>query len=326
MASVAVAPLVESVASATILRRILKVGKAHTQLEGAGFEVRRPFPSRAIPDSMADPFLLLDEFGPVDREAGGPGAPWHPHRGFDTVTYLKAGESAHQDSMGNSGRLVAGEVQWMRAGAGVIHDEGRDHPGGLSHGFQIWVNLPQALKMSPPMYQQLSAETFVWTEYPSAANHKTKVKVIAGELPCSKSPLELSTPVLVADIVVERRGRAQILVPADLDTAIFYVYGGEGRAFDGADDKVGSVVRNGDFVVFQEPEESLRTTRAATFLGVENSGDDELQILLLSGKKLREPIARAGPFVMNTEAELEQAYKDYRAGTLAQVKGISHVY
>ena len=142
--------------------RLIKKFKAHSQKEGAGFVVRRPIGGPHLLDSVADPFLLLDELGPVEYAKGEfPGAPWHPHRGFDTVMYLKEGEGAHRDSMGNSGVLRAGDCQWMTAASGIVHDEGRDHPGGTLHGFQCWVNLPAKHKMDPPKYQDVFGHTII---------------------------------------------------------------------------------------------------------------------------------------------------------------------
>eukprot|EP01083_Nonionella_stella_P050197 133604_1 len=148
-----------------ICRKIVKHFQAHSQKEGAGFTVHRPIGSWHMNETESDPFLMLDEVGPkVYKIDEFEGAPWHPHRGFDTVMYMKSGEGTHQDSMGTKGILVAGDVQWMTAGSGIIHDEGKDHPGGLLHAFQMWVNLPKKYKMCDPQYQQITAKNFPFLE------------------------------------------------------------------------------------------------------------------------------------------------------------------
>jgi redox-sensitive bicupin YhaK (pirin superfamily) len=226
------------------------------------------------------------------------GAPWHPHRGFDTVMYLKAGEGKHQDSTGNSGIVRAGEVQWMSAASGIIHDEGREHPGGLLHGFQLWVNLPAKNKMDPPSYQQLKRETF--TQHTVAPG--VKVKIIAGKIEgVGSSPFALKMPVLYADVEAEPNASAFIPIGKELETAFIYMYEGTAAFQDAAKEHKAS--RKGT-IFFNSDGDGIQFTASET----------GAKFILLCGKPLKEPIARHGPFVMNTQAEIRQAFQDYEAG------------
>lgn len=330
------------------MRRIAKIFTAHRQREGAGFIVTRPFPSGNLKDADTDPFLMLDAFGPTMTDYRSPGAPWHPHRGFDTVTYFKQGAGAHQDSMGNKGIVREGEVQWMRAGSGVIHDEGnpgltRDDPPRPSMGFQMWVNLPAAMKMSPPDYRQLTADTFVWKPYGGLGSTGTKVKLIAGSLEEGEaaglaSPLNdaLAVSVLVADVEMVPGSQCVLPIPEGMETAIVFVYRGTVRAFNGAKDVGGSPASRGDCIVYGVDGGALKlATPEPDEFGPEHElpeqpTTDDLEkaarqfrgaaFMVMAGKRLREPIARHGPFVMNTEEELVQAFKDYQTGKLATVR------
>jgi len=299
-----------STTGATI-RTIAKVFTAHTQKEGAGFLVNRPFPGRVISDADSDPFLLLDELGPMDADRKSfPGAPWHPHRGFDTVTYLKKGEGAHQDSMGNKGVVRAGEVQWMSAASGIIHDEGREHPGGELHGFQMWVNLPALHKMDPPRYQHLTKETFQWVDF----GKNSKVKVIAGSIEgATKSPFTLTVPVLYADVNLGADSSVELPIDSSFETAIVYVYDGEGIVYNGPRDVTGTLVYRKDTVVYSSEPIANSVLKITSTSGV--------SVMVMAGKRIGEPVARYGPFVMNTQAELDQAVKDYQTGKLVREKG-----
>jgi redox-sensitive bicupin YhaK (pirin superfamily) len=339
--------------TAPSIRRIAKIFTAHRQREGAGFIVSRPFPSRNLADADTDPFLLLDALGPTMVDHRSPGAPWHPHRGFDTVTYFKRGSGGHQDSMGNKGVVREGEVQWMRAASGVIHDEG--HPGITrndaprpSEGFQLWVNLPAALKMSAPDYRHLTAETFVWRDYAVHGATGTKVKVIAGELGEEaaglRSPLTdaLAVPVLYADVDMAPGGKCHLPIPDGMQTALLYVYRGAARVFNGAKDGAGGEVRRGDCVVYDTSDGGARVEAmegdeyppydpaaeptTTEELEEANQKHHGVSFLLLAGRRIGEPIARQGPFVMNTEAEIEQAFRDYQRGTLATTKATETRY
>lgn len=259
---------------------------------------------------QVDPFLLLDHFGPIDYAPGeAKGAPNHPHRGFETVSYLLEGEFEHKDSMGNHGLIDAGGAQWMTAGAGVIHDEMPSQKirreGGRVHGFQIWVNLPKRDKMMPPRYQDIPA-----AKIPVATSDdgKTKVRVVAGSSLGVSAVIETRTPIFYLHFTLQPGARHVQQVPSGY-TALAYVISGELTAGENQ-----TVARESDMAMFddQGDEVVLRVAEAA-------SGPAEF--LLLGGEPLREPVARYGPFVMNTRQEIEQAFDDYRAGKLGQLRG-----
>ena len=330
-------------------RRISKVFTAHRQREGAGFVVVRPFPSANLKDEASDPFLLLDNFGPKMVDHRSPGAPWHPHRGFDTVTYFKRGEGAHQDSMGNKGIVRAGEVQWMRAGSGIVHDEGGPNmkpndPPQPMEGFQLWVNLPAALKMSPPSYKHLTAESFQWRDFTAQGSTGTRIKVVAGTLGDDDDATSvgaqlgesLGIPILYADVELAPGATCTIPVPPNMETCLVYVYKGTLRAFNGDRDSAGASAKRGDCVVFAAEAGALRISALDAAEYPESTRlpdaptDDDLEteaftyrgaaFLIIAGQPIREPIARHGPFVMNTNEELLQAFHDYESGKLAKVR------
>lgn len=275
-------------------------------LEGGGFLVRRPFPKAAFSDF--DPFLLLDEMGPMEVAPGeAKGAPDHPHRGFETVTYLLSGDMEHKDSRGHAGRLRPGDVQWMTAGAGVIHAEmpsrefARD--GGRMHGFQLWVNLPQRDKMMNPRYQEIPASQIPKT---TSADGLVKVNVIAGEAMGEKSVIETRTPIIYLHYKIEPGGAATQQVPRAYN-AFAYVVEGEGL-FGAESERAG----DGQMVQFAQDSDEVR---------MENPADAKatLEVLLIAGVPLNEPVARYGPFVMNTETEIRQAIEDYRLGRMGAI-------
>jgi hypothetical protein len=284
-------------------RPIVSVIDSLRTLEGGGFPVRRPFPTPSL--MQVDPFLLLDHLGPVKWGPGeGIGAPDHPHRGFETVTYLLSGGFQHKDSAGHSGKLTPGDVQWMTAGAGVVHSELPSDEfmcmGGVMHGFQIWVNLPARDKMMKPRYQEIPA-----ARIPEAVSKdgKVKVRLIAGESLGKSAVIETRTPIMYLHFTVQPGGEIVQPVPAD-HTAIAYVIDGELRAGpDGRAVKEGQMARYG----------SGEAVRLA-------AGDSAAaNLLLLTGVPLNEPVARYGPFVMNTRAEIEQAFADYKARRLGSI-------
>ncbi len=281
------------------------VGSVET-FEGAGFLVRRPFPKPAL--QMFDPFLLLDEMGPVDLAPGGAkGAPDHPHRGFETVTYVLSGEMEHKDSRGHSGRLGPGDVQWMTAGAGVIHSEMPSaefsRRGGRMHGFQLWVNLPKRDKMMAPRYQEIPA-----ARIPTARSEDglVTVRVIAGEALGARAVIETRTPIIYLHFTVRPGGRVVQPVPAEYN-AFAYVVDGEGVF--GAD---GERAGDGQMVMFSRDGGEVTVENPAGSAG-------PLELLLIAGAPLDEPVARYGPFVMNTEAEIYQAVEDYRSGRMGEI-------
>jgi quercetin 2,3-dioxygenase len=276
-------------------------------LEGGGFLVRRPFPKASF--SEFDPFLLLDEMGPMDVGPGqAKGAPDHPHRGFETVTYMLSGEMEHKDSRGHSGRLTAGDVQWMTAGAGVIHSEMPSkeflRSGGRMHGFQLWVNLPKRDKMTKPRYQEIPG-----TQIPKATSSDglVTVAVIAGEAMGEKAVIETRTPIIYLHYQIKPGGVATQMVPSGYN-AFAYVIDGEGL-FGSEAERAG----DGHMVLFASDGDEVR---------IENPSDAKstLEVLLIAGVPLNEPVARYGPFVMNTEAEIRQAFQDYQLGRMGTIE------
>lgn len=284
-------------------RTIERTYPAIRTTEGGGFIVHRPFPTRMLMDF--DPFLLLDEMGPVDYAPGeAKGAPDHPHRGFETVTYALEGQFGHKDSAGHSGTLHAGDVQWMTAGAGVVHSEMPDpefvRTGGRVHGLQLWVNLPRSDKMIPPRYQEMpSAQIPVAT----SEDGKVRVKVIAGEALGVKAAIETRTPILYQHFTLQPGAKMVHPVPPNYRV---FAYGLSGKGLYGeARREVGAQ----QMVVFNNDGDTV--TLAA--------GDEPLDVLLLGGVPLKEPVVRYGPFVMNTEDEIRQAVLDYQAGRMGQI-------
>ena len=286
-------------------RQVENVVTAHRQLEGGGFEVRRPFPTGRLP--LVDPFLLLDEMGPADYAPGqAVGAPDHPHRGFETVTYMLSGGFEHEDSAGNRGTIARGDVQWMTAGRGVVHSEMpsrhiREH-GGRVHGFQIWVNLPAADKMMAPRYQEVPGTRIPEATSPDGRAH---VRVIAGEALGAKAVIDTRTPIAYHDWTLQPG--ASVVTPVAADhNAFVYVF--EGAALIG---DPGRTVKDGELALLG-PGESVRLAAPA-------DAQAPARLLLLAGQPLREPVARYGPFVMNTEAEIHRAIEDFRAGRLGEI-------
>jgi redox-sensitive bicupin YhaK (pirin superfamily) len=284
------------------VREASSVVTAHRQLEGAGFVVRRPFPTLGL--QQVDPFLLLDELGPVDYAPGeAVGAPDHPHRGFETVTYALAGEFEHEDSAGHRGVLRAGDVQWMTAGAGIVHSEMPSRrlreEGGRVHGFQIWVNLPARLKLSRPRYQEIPA-----TSIPSAASDDglARVHVIAGEALGARAVIDTNTPIVFQDWTLEPGADVTTALPAD-HGGMVYVF--EGSAALGAS---GRELVEGQLAV-------LGAGDVVRLRGTSERG----RLLLLGGVPIGERVARHGPFVMNDERELRQAFQDYQSGRMGEI-------
>jgi redox-sensitive bicupin YhaK (pirin superfamily) len=295
-----------SISNETKVRSVAGIVDSIETLEGGGFLVRRPFPKPAF--SEFDPFLLLDEMGPMEVAPGeAKGAPDHPHRGFETVTYLLSGEMEHKDSRGHSGRLRPGDVQWMTAGSGVIHSEMPSsefqRTGGRMHGFQLWVNLPRAEKMAPPRYQEIPSE-----QIPKATSDDglVTVSVIAGEALGRKALIETHTPIIYLHFEIKPGGVVTQSVPADYN-AFAYIVAGKGL-FGTA----GQSAADGRMVLFAQDGDEVR---------IENAADatNTLNVLLLAGLPLQEPIARYGPFVMNTREEIQQAFEDYRLGRMGTI-------
>ncbi len=286
------------------VREVARQVTAHKQREGGGFIVRRPVPTEGL--LQVDPFLLIDELGPVDYAPGEAlGAPDHPHRGFETVTYVLEGGGEHEDSAGHRGEIRPGGVQWMTAGAGIVHSEmparGLRENGGRMHGFQIWVNLPARLKMTRPRYQEIAPEAIPTAATPDGL---ARVKVIAGEALGARAVIDTHTPITYQDWTLEAGADVTIDLSRE-QSALVYVF--EGQLSVGEEQRaVGSgqmaILGAGDAVRLRGPAEG-RAARA----------------LLLAGVPLGEPVARYGPFVMNHPSELEQAFRDYRTGKMGEI-------
>jgi len=275
-------------------------------LEGGGFLVRRPFPKAAF--SEFDPFLLLDEMGPMDVAPGeGKGAPDHPHRGFETVTYMLSGDMEHKDSSGHAGQLRAGDVQWMTAGSGVVHAEMPSaefmRKGGRMHGFQLWVNLPQRDKMIKPRYQEIPSSRIPKV---TSADGLVSVSVIAGEAMGQKAVIETRTPIIYLHYRIKPGGFVTQQVPRAFNAFAYVV---EGDGLFGAEGERGA---DGQMVMFAPDGDEVRIENPAV-------AAETLEVLLIAGVPLNEPIARYGPFVMNTEAEIHQAFEDYRRGRMGVI-------
>ncbi|MBD2538151.1 pirin family protein [Coleofasciculus sp. FACHB-SPT36] len=288
------------------MRTVAGIINSVETLEGEGMLVRRPFPKSAF--SHFDPFLLLDELGPVDFEPGqAKGAPDHPHRGFETVSYILEGRLEHKDSQGHAGHLNPGDVQWMTAGAGVVHSEMPEREfarsGGRLHGLQLWVNLPRQDKMMKPRYQEISAE-----QIPTAQTDDglVTVKAIAGEALGVKSAIATQTPIMYLHFTLQPGGTVVQPVPKEYN-AFTYVLDGEGL-FGADKERAG----DGQMVLFAQDGGEV---------AIANPSDarSPLDVLLIAGVPLNEPVVRYGPFVMNTEAEIVQAIEDYRNGRMGSI-------
>jgi len=282
-----------------------RVVPARRQTEGGGFSVRRPFPVPGI--DQVDPFLLLDEMGPSDYGPGeAVGAPDHPHRGFETVTYMLEGVFEHADSAGHRGRIGPGDVQWMTAGDGVVHSElpSREivREGGRVHGFQLWVNLPARDKRMRPRYQELSAERI-----PKAATSDglARAVVIAGNALGVQAAIDTRIPILFHDWTLLPGGSVDLDIPAGFG-AFAYVFSGSVHLGAG-----GREVRDGEMALLS-PGDVLEIRKPP-------ADGDTARFLLLGAVPLREPMARYGPFVMSTRAEIEEAFADHQAGRLGRI-------
>ncbi len=270
-------------------------------MEGEGVLVHRAFPNNRI--SELDPFLLLDHMGPMDLKPGeAKGFPDHPHRGFETVTYLLAGEFQHRDSFGHHGELQAGDVQWMTAGSGLVHSEVPSQNivknGGKLEGFQLWINLPKKDKMKAPHYQEVKANLI-----PQAIAEGVRAKVIAGEALGVKGAVETHIPIQYLHFVLKAGAKVTHVVPATLN-AMVYVIRGEATVAGRPVSKyhLASLANDGDTV-------ELGATPSGT------SGDGT-ELLFLAAEPIGEPVARYGPFVMNTRQELQEAFDDFHAGKM----------
>ena len=310
-------PRITAVPPGTRSRPVRSVSTAPSGLEGEGFPVRRAF--AGVDMAELDPFVHLDQIGEVDYAPGEPkGTPWHPHRGFETVTYVMDGLLRHADSTGGGGLISDGDTQWMTAGKGILHIETPPEEvvaaGGLFHGLQLWVNLPRAQKWVDPQYQDLPGGdvTLVASDDGGAL-----VRVIAGDVAGHRGPGSTHTPMTMVHASVAPGARLVVPWPRHFN-ALAYVLGGLGT--------VGTErhpLRTGQLAVFGPASGPLSgapgdavTVEAAP---KQESRTPSLEVLLLGGQPIREPVAWYGPFVMNTEREIRQAFEDFRAGRLGSV-------
>jgi len=288
-------------------RPVTRIVTAPKTLEGAGFQVRRPFPGEL---EDADPFLLLDHLGAVEYGPGeAKGAPWHPHRGFETVTYIIDGAVEHHDSTGGGGLITDGATQWMTAGAGILHDEMPPEQlvrtGGLFHGVQLWVNLPGSLKWTPPRYQDIGADRVTLL---TSDDGGALVRLIAGELAGHEGPGSTWTPISYAHASISPGAQLQVPWRPDFN-ALVYALSGSGTV--GTERRP---LREGQLAVFG-PGEAISVQADPG----QESRSPNLEVLLLGGRPIGEPTVFYGPFVMNTRDEIVQAIADYRAGRMGTI-------
>ncbi|MGW2397722.1 pirin family protein [Kitasatospora sp. NPDC001664] len=288
-------------------RPVLAVVTAPEGFEGEGFPVRRAFAK--INTKYLDPFIMMDQMGEVEYAAGEPkGTPWHPHRGFETVTYLIDGEFIHKDSHGGGGHLGGGDTQWMTAGSGILHIETPPESlvltGGLFHGIQLWVNLPAADKMTQPRYQDIHGGHVKLLTTPDGG---AVLRLIAGQLDGHEGPGITHTPITLLHATVTPG--AELTLPWRQDyNALAYVLNGDGTI--GAERRP---IRTGQSAVFGEGDTLTIAADAK-----QDSRHPNLDVIILGGQPIREPVAHYGPFVMNSHRELEQAMRDFQSGAFGQ--------
>jgi redox-sensitive bicupin YhaK (pirin superfamily) len=289
-------------------RPVTSVTTAPRGFEGEGFPVRRAF--AGVDLRALDPFIHMDQMGEVEYAPGEPkGTPWHPHRGFETVTYMIDGEMAHSDSNGGGGLITNGDTQWMTAGAGILHIETPpEHlvmSGGLFHGFQLWVNLPKALKFAPARYQDIRATSVALL---SSADGGALIRVIAGEIAGHAGPGSTHTPIALVHATVSPGATLSLPWRTDFN-ALAYVLAGHGTVGDER-----RPIEAGQLAVFGAGDTVTVAAGSSP-----DSRAPELDVLFLGGLPIREPVVAYGPFVMNTKAELMQAFEDYQAGRLGSI-------
>ncbi|GAA0422671.1 pirin family protein [Streptomyces luteireticuli] len=289
-------------------RPVLHVATAPQGLEGEGFPVRRAF--AGIDYRYLDPFIMMDQMGEVEYAPGEPkGTPWHPHRGFETVTYMIDGIMNHRDSHGGGGTITDGDTQWMTAGSGLLHIEAPPEAlvvsGGLFHGLQLWVNLPAKDKMMAPRYQDIGRGR---VRLLSSADGGALLRLIAGEIDGHEGPGVTHTPITMLHVSLSPGAELTLPWPTGFN-ALAYAMAGRGTA--GAE---GRPFRSGQSVVFGDGD--AVTVRADA---EQESRSPDFEVVLLGGRPIREPMAHYGPFVMNSHVELAQAFDDFKAGRLGTV-------
>jgi quercetin 2,3-dioxygenase len=298
---VLVLPRVPVLDPTTRFRGVRRLITAPSGFEGEGFPVRRAF--AGVPLTELDPFVHLDQMGEVDYAPGEPkGTPWHPHRGFETVTYIIDGIFDHQDSNGGGGTITNGDTQWMTAGQGILHIEAPpEHlvvSGGLFHGLQLWVNLPRAKKMSPPRYQDIRGKAAALLTSPDGG---ALIRVIAGSLAGHDGPGVTHTPITITHVTLQPGAQLDLPWRPDFN-ALVYVLSGRGSVSSRQDP-----IHMGQLAVLGAGD-ALRV-----------NATDLMELFIMGGEPIQEPVAHYGPFVMNTRAELLQAFEDYQAGRLGVI-------
>ncbi|MFF3380486.1 pirin family protein [Streptomyces sp. NPDC002680] len=292
----------------TAFRPVRRLTTAQHDFEGEGFPVRRAF-AGVLPTEL-DPFIHMDHIGKVEQAPGEPqGTPWHPHRGFETVTYLIDGAVEHQDSNGGGGLITDGDTQWMTAGSGILHIEKPPErlvqSGGVAHGVQLWVNLPRAKKMSPPRYQDIKGKHTGLVTTPDGG---ALIRVIAGDIAGHTGPGITHTPITVAHLTIEPG--AQVDLPWDpAYSALVYALAGHGTV--GVESRP---IQEGRLAILGSGD-ALRLTADPA----QESRSPQLELFVLGGLPIREPVFQYGPFVMNTREEVQHAFEDYQAGRLGLI-------
>jgi len=301
-------PVVVEEPSRSVVRPVRSLTTAPAGLEGEGFPVRRAFAGVSL--SELDPFVHMDQMGEVDYAPGEPkGTPWHPHRGFETVTYLIDGTFVHQDSNGGGGRISNGDTQWMTAGAGILHIEAPPEElvvsGGLFHGIQLWVNLPAANKWNPPRYQDIRGRDEVLLR---SADGGALIRLIAGELGSWRGPGSTFTPITLAHLTISPGAEVDLPWPSEYNALVYSL---AGRGVVGAERRP---IGTSQLAVLG-PGDVVRVGASTT----QESRHENLEVLLLGGRPIREPVVHWGPFVMNTKEEITEALSDYQAGRIGQI-------
>ena len=297
--------------SVSVDRPVISVTTAPTGYEGEGFPVRRAFAGVDI--RALDPFIHMDQMGEVEYAPGEPkGTPWHPHRGFETVTYMIDGQMAHQDSHGGGGLITNGDTQWMTAGSGLLHIETPpEHPvvsGGLFHGVQLWVNLPRADKFLEPAYQDIRADNVALL---SSADGGALIRVIAGDVDGHAGPGSTHTPITLVHASISPG--ASVTLPWNRDfNALVFSLGGNGSVGPNQ-----QPLREGQLAVFGQGD-----TLTVAADSNQDARHKNLEVFILGGQPIREPVAMYGPFVMNTKQELMDAFDDFQAGKLGTIPAV----
>ncbi len=304
-------PRITEPGPAAVTRPVAQVTTAPQGYEGEGFPVRRAF--AGVDLSLLDPFIHLDQMGEVEYAPGEPkGTPWHPHRGFETVTYMLDGVFEHNDSQGGGGTITDGDTQWMTAGSGLLHIEKPPawlvQAGGLFHGLQLWVNLPRSMKWSTPRYQDLRGNDVALVATPDSG---ALVRIIAGEVGGQAGPGSTHTPMAMVHATLSPTARLRLPWRRDFN-ALVYVLAGQGSVGAG-----GQPIGAGQLAVLGAGD----VIEVAAAAGQE-SRSPSMEVIVLGGLPIREPVAWAGPFVMNTRAEVIAAFEDFQAGRMGQIPAV----